>query len=60
MKRTKPPVIIEQDKSVMNGHCDCGVAGEPEHERPYNQEIGDGQRICNCCDNCRHQCAMDI
>ncbi len=27
---------------------------------PYAEEINGVERECDCCDECRHQCAMDI
>ena len=26
---------------------------------PYNEEIHGNLELCRCCDECRHQCAMD-
>ncbi len=42
--------------------CRCGKEGNPLHSCPYASEIGgnDNEEYCNCCDECRHQCAMDI
>lgn len=43
--------------------CRCGVnpATEP-HSCPYADEIGDNDdpEYCTCCDDCMHECAMDI
>ncbi len=39
----------------------CGGKGEEIHSCPYAEEINDNfQKICNCCDACRHECLMDI
>lgn len=39
----------------------CGAIVDGElHPCPYAQEIGGSDESCNCCDECRHQCAMDI
>jgi len=27
---------------------------------PYQSEINDTDFACDCCDECRHECAMDI
>jgi len=27
---------------------------------PFADEINGDEIECNCCDDCRHQCAMDI
>lgn len=49
------------DRIVMC--CSCGVnpATEP-HSCPYADEIGDNDdpEYCTCCDDCMHECAMDI
>lgn len=43
--------------------CKCGKnrAQEP-HACPYAQEINDStdEEYCTCCDDCRHECCMDI
>ncbi len=33
--------------------------GKEEHVCPHKYEYGDGE-TCNCCVECRRQCAMDI
>ena len=34
---------------------------QPKHTCPYAEEIGgDSESMCNCCDDCTYQCAMDI
>jgi len=41
--------------------CKCGNEEEPEHPCPYSMELSDfDDNTCNCCDNCQHQCSMDI
>jgi hypothetical protein len=42
--------------------CKCGKPGTDEpHECPYQAEINDCRDdVCNCCENCAHECAMDI
>jgi len=41
--------------------CDCENEGKPLHTCPYREEIkGDETTLCNCCDECRRQCAQDI
>lgn len=43
--------------------CRCGnnPATEP-HSCPFAEEIGDNNdpEYCTCCDDCRHECCMDI
>lgn len=49
---TNPPGLL----------CRCGGKGvEESHTCPYAEEIGgDSKTLCNCCEGCTHQCAMDI
>lgn len=45
---------------------ECEKCGGPNgtdllHECPYNADInGDDTPVCNCCDKCAEECAMDI
>lgn len=50
------------DKKIHGTLCPtCGNhSAEPYHECPYNMEIGDGLKLCRCCDSCRRQCAEDV
>lgn len=39
----------------------CGGEGESPHPCPYAEDIyGDSDTLCNCCDDCAYQCAMDV
>lgn len=40
----------------------CGVnKAEPMHTCPFSEDINDDyETLCNCCDECRHECCMDI
>ena len=59
----------EQDRVAQilrNGYCTgthCkgkGIA-EDDHTCPYSEEINnDRESLCNCCDVCAGECAMDI
>lgn len=41
--------------------CKCGGPGEPDHSCPYAEDVhGDTTKVCNCCDECRNECIMDI
>lgn len=46
---------------VVMCRCEKNPAAAP-HACPYAQEIGDSMddEYCTCCDDCRHECAMDI
>lgn len=55
----------KQDAEKLRKHenvCQlCGGNGESMHGCPYREDIdGDYDYRCNCCDACRHECAMDI
>lgn len=59
----------EQDKIAQilrNGYCTgshCGGKGiaEDDHTCPYAEEINnDRESLCNCCNVCANECAMDI
>lgn len=40
---------------------ECNGPGEVAHICPYAEEIyEDTNTLCTCCDNCAHECAMDI
>lgn len=33
----------------------------PPHICPYRDDVnGDSETLCNCCEDCTHECAMDI
>lgn len=41
--------------------CGCGNPAEPLHSCPFKEEINDdSETLCNCCNDCRHECAMDV
>lgn len=41
--------------------CSCGNDAINEHTCPFKEEINnDCESMCNCCEECMHQCAMDI
>lgn len=59
----------EQDKVAQilrNGYCarsHCNGKGiaEDDHTCPFNDEIHPERTgLCNCCEICAHECAMDI
>lgn len=39
---------------------ECGHAPSAPHECPFAYEIRGDYRLCTCCDECAHQCAMDV
>lgn len=41
--------------------CECGDNAQPRHSCPYREEIRDDwETLCNCCDSCTRECAMDV
>jgi hypothetical protein len=45
---------------TMFGRNCINDAIEP-HTCPFAEEINDdGETLCRCCDDCTHECAMDI
>lgn len=48
---------IEQQQCGGN----CTNLAQPLHPCPYGSEInGDNETLCNCCEDCEHECAMEI
>jgi len=47
-------------KKILYGECDCGASAQPSHSCPFSSEICGNYDLCNCCENCENQCAMDI
>lgn len=61
MKQTiwdgKEVLLVEVPKC---SRCNKNEAQE-EHACPYAEEINDdAESLCECCDECRHECCMDI
>lgn len=54
--REKEPHLEDEPRCTR---CEQAPA-EAEHTCPYNQELGDGTKLCTCCYDCEHECAMDI
>lgn len=45
----------------MADYCTCNTEEIAEHTCPYAEEIGgDSESLCQCCEYCTEQCAMDI
>lgn len=48
-------------KKLKISECRCGGEGLSDHTCPYAEEMhGNYDTICNCCESCMYQCAMDI
>lgn len=45
-----------------SSECRCcgGIPSADFHTCPYKDDIYSDQSLCNCCEDCQHQCAMDI
>ena len=39
--------------------CGAYQATDP-HPCPYDEELGNGDKLCTCCYACRRECLMDI
>lgn len=57
--------IIEENKIfdiIVYSKCiKCSNAGTAEHNCPFSEEIyNDHETLCNCCESCAGNCAMDI
>ncbi len=52
--------IKKKDKQKLCQRCDTNPA-LPQHPCPYNEDINNcSDNVCNCCDKCAYECAMDI
>ncbi len=41
-------------------HCETRPR-EEDHTCPFAEDVnGDFDSLCDCCDDCTHECAMDI
>lgn len=48
------------DAEPVCSRCKSGPGMEP-HSCPYMAEINDdAETLCDCCDDCRHECNWDI
>lgn len=53
-------LLCGEAKAYYGGSCWNLKTKEP-HTCPYAEDIaGDYETLCNCCDNCQGECAMDI
>lgn len=49
-----------EEVEILDKLCKCGApAGEPR-ACPFKSELHGNDEPCDCCDSCRHECAMDI
>ena len=63
MSETPQGAASEFNDGLDVDMCRCGKnPAQNPHSCPYVEEIGDnhGGEYCICCDDCRHECAMDI
>lgn len=52
---------IKKSKKVKGLLCPhCGSTDGVTDFCPYDQDVNNTNKLCNCCENCRHECAMDI
>ena len=53
----------EQELSIILKcqFCNKNDGTSELHVCPYKSEINDNEEdLCNCCEDCQHECAMDI
>ena len=53
-------ILFQQFDKNDNNKCKCGSDAVSLHRCPYNVEIGDGTKMCNCCANCRYTCSLEV
>lgn len=54
---------MEEEKAELTDKCErCGAPVPPGlHPCPFAEEINNHfEDVCNCCEECAHECAMDI
>lgn len=52
---------METEENVKERFCDCGAPAQELHTCPFKEDVcGNNYEECNCCEECQHQCAMDI
>lgn len=57
------PYVKDDGKATVVSEYPCETCGGPGATLevcPYALEINHNDTKCNCCDVCRHECAMDI
>ena len=52
--------VVQEERKCGKGNCNNPSPGF--HSCPYASEINgnDDEDYCDCCDDCAHECAMDI
>ena len=54
--RTNEPIFNEDENK-----CRCGRSNDELHICPGAADLyGDYETLCNCCEYCEYNCAMDI
>ena len=49
------------NESIDDSTClRCDEKGLPHHKCPYFNELFGDDGLCNCCDNCTQECALDV
>ena len=61
MKESFTRIIQKLDATTPPTCVRCGGVGNKTHTCPYAEEIDDDyESTCTCCDDCVHECMMDI
>lgn len=51
----------KKEEKGLCGHGSCNNPAQTLHTCPFSSEIhGDDESLCDCCEDCEHECAMDI
>ncbi len=53
-------LLTDSRQTKCPGRAGCDNHSTEEHTCPYATEINDDNRLCTCCADCQHECAMDI
>lgn len=53
--------VKKEEDPYRSSRCTCGSEKIEPHTCPFAEEIGeDFETLCDCCDYCTTECAMDI
>ncbi len=56
-------IVTPEDKpeTCQGSHCSHRGLPKPLHTCPFKTEMSDDDTtLCNCCEQCTHECAMDV
>lgn len=54
-------LFVLKSSSKEENKCTCGDPSIEGHTCPFSADVWDDfKSLCSCCEECEHQCAMDI